>query len=46
MHEYGLVDRLSEQVDTEGYLHAPTRPGLGYDIDWNLVARKRVGEVR
>ena len=46
LHEYGLVERLSEQVDTEGYLHAPTRPGLGYDIDWNLVARGKVVEVR
>jgi L-alanine-DL-glutamate epimerase-like enolase superfamily enzyme len=27
-------------VDGDGYVHAPTGPGLGYEIDWELV-RKR-----
>jgi L-alanine-DL-glutamate epimerase-like enolase superfamily enzyme len=26
-------------VDNEGYVHAPTKPGLGYEVDWDLVKR-------
>ncbi len=26
--------------------HAPTAPGLGYEIDWDLVKRKQVAELR
>jgi L-alanine-DL-glutamate epimerase-like enolase superfamily enzyme len=25
------------RIDTEGYVHAPTKPGLGFDIDWDTV---------
>jgi L-alanine-DL-glutamate epimerase-like enolase superfamily enzyme len=31
---YGLADRI--EVDAEGNVHAPTKPGLGHDIDWDL----------
>lgn len=34
-NKYGLVQDI--EVDREGYVHAPTRPGLGYEIDWELV---------
>ena len=34
---YGLV----EDIDmTGGVVHAPTEPGLGYRIDWDLVRRE------
>lgn len=30
---HGSLDAL----DSEGYVHLPTRPGLGYDIDWDYI---------
>ena len=41
-NEYGLVEDI-QFVD--GYVHAPTEPGLGYQIDWELVARDRTATV-
>ena len=39
---YGLV----EDIDmTGGVVQAPTKPGLGYEIDWDLVQREHVGTV-
>ena len=39
---YGLV----EDIDmTGGVVHAPTEPGLGYQIDWDLVKREYTGKV-
>ena len=34
-NKYGLVSDI--EVDDEGFVHAPERPGLGYEIDWELV---------
>ena len=31
---FGLVEDI--QFDG-GYVHAPTKPGLGYEIDWDLL---------
>ena len=41
-NEYGLVEDISYDG---GVVHAPTRPGLGYDIDWDLVKREHTGTV-
>jgi L-alanine-DL-glutamate epimerase-like enolase superfamily enzyme len=38
--KYGLVDDI--QVDREGMVHAPSKPGLGYEIDFELIARKQM----
>ena len=39
---YGLV----EDIDmTGGKVHAPTEPGLGYQIDWDLVRREHTATV-
>jgi L-alanine-DL-glutamate epimerase-like enolase superfamily enzyme len=38
--KHGLVRDI--EVDREGYVHAPTEPGLGYEIDWELVERNKV----
>ena len=46
LHEYGLLEPLSAQGDAEGYLPAPTGPGLGCAIDWERLNRSKVGEVR
>ena len=32
------------QVDAEGYIHAPTKPGLGFEIDFDEA--KKVTEQR
>jgi L-alanine-DL-glutamate epimerase-like enolase superfamily enzyme len=41
--KYGLVQDI--EVDASGMVHAPTRPGLGYDIDWDLIQRNKVAEL-
>jgi L-alanine-DL-glutamate epimerase-like enolase superfamily enzyme len=39
-NEYGLLEDI--QYDS-GYVHAPIKPGLGYEIDWDLVRKEHVG---
>jgi len=39
--KYGLVQDLA--VDREGLVHAPAGPGLGADIDFGLIERKKIG---
>ena len=34
---YGLVTDI--EFDDNGMVHAPTEPGLGYEIDWDLLHR-------
>ncbi|MFP6796661.1 MAG: enolase C-terminal domain-like protein [Pseudomonadales bacterium] len=34
-NKYALIDDI--EVDRNGLVYAPTRDGLGYDIDWELV---------
>jgi L-alanine-DL-glutamate epimerase-like enolase superfamily enzyme len=29
------------EVDDKGLVYVPTKRGLGYDIDWDLVNRER-----
>jgi L-alanine-DL-glutamate epimerase-like enolase superfamily enzyme len=41
--DYGLVE--SFHIDGDGLLHAPTRPGLGIDIDWDLINSAPAGVV-
>jgi len=33
--DFGVKESL--KVDNEGYVHAPERPGLGIDVDWEYV---------
>ena len=37
--KYGLVNDI--EVDRQGLVHAPEKPGLGYEIDWELVKSKK-----
>jgi L-alanine-DL-glutamate epimerase-like enolase superfamily enzyme len=30
------------EVDDQGFVYAPDKPGLGYEIDWDLVKRETV----
>ena len=41
---YGLTQPI--EIDADGNAQAPTRPGLGYDIDWDLINATRVAELR
>jgi L-alanine-DL-glutamate epimerase-like enolase superfamily enzyme len=41
--KHGLVHDI--EVDSEGFVHAPTGPGLGYDIDWELVRANTVAKL-
>jgi L-alanine-DL-glutamate epimerase-like enolase superfamily enzyme len=40
---YGLVQPL--EIDGQGLLHAPSGPGLGIEIDWDLIDSARSGEI-
>lgn len=37
--KYGLVEDI--EVDRQGLVHAPEKPGLGYEINWDLVKKKQ-----
>lgn len=34
-HQFGLVEDIT--VDSEGYVHASEKPGLGFEVDWGLI---------
>ncbi len=42
--KHGLVKDI--EVDASGLVHAPTAPGLGYEIDWELIEHNKVAELR
>jgi len=42
--KYGLVDDIT--VDRDGMVHAPTKPGLGYEIDMELIEKKKMGVLK
>jgi L-alanine-DL-glutamate epimerase-like enolase superfamily enzyme len=41
MQKYGLTEDIT--VDREGLVHAPTEPGLGAKIDFELIEGKKLG---
>lgn len=41
--KYGIVDDL--EPDRDGFIHAPTEPGLGAKIDFELIGRKKIGVI-
>jgi len=41
--KYGLAKDI--EVDTDGWVHAPTGPGLGADIDFELIKSKTVAII-
>jgi len=42
--KYGLVNDI--EVDNQGLVHASEEPGLGYEIDWELVISKTTRVLR
>ena len=43
-HKYGMVKDL--EIDRQGLMHAPTEPGIGGEIDFELIARKTEAVLR
>ena len=41
--KYGVIDDI--EVDADGLVHAPTRPGIGAEIDFDLIRAKTVAVV-
>lgn len=42
-NKFGLVEDI--EVDRDGFVNAPERPGLGYEIDWDLVDRNHMATL-
>ena len=34
------------QIDKEGYVHAPKKPGLGFEIDWKEARKVTVQTIK
>ncbi|MBL0420877.1 mandelate racemase [Ramlibacter sp. AW1] len=43
-HRYALLN--DPVVDAQGFMHAPTAPGLGAEIDFDLIRRNTITELR
>jgi L-alanine-DL-glutamate epimerase-like enolase superfamily enzyme len=41
---YGLARPI--EIDGAGYVHAPTEPGLGFGVDWELIESAQLGEIK
>jgi L-alanine-DL-glutamate epimerase-like enolase superfamily enzyme len=41
MQKYGLAEEIT--IDRDGLVHAPSKPGLGAQIDFDLIERNKVG---
>jgi L-alanine-DL-glutamate epimerase-like enolase superfamily enzyme len=42
--KYGLAEDI--EVDGQGLVHAPAGPGLGAQIDFDLIERRRLAVLR
>ncbi|MGO8920328.1 MAG: enolase C-terminal domain-like protein [Stellaceae bacterium] len=42
--QYGMRNDI--EVDGKGLVHVPDRPGLGADIDFDLIKRKQIAVLR
>ena len=34
------------EIDREGFVHAPTAPGLGYEVDWDVIDNTTIAEYK
>jgi L-alanine-DL-glutamate epimerase-like enolase superfamily enzyme len=41
--KYGIVNDI--EVDSNGMVHAPNNPGLGMQIDFDLINKNKVFEL-
>lgn len=42
--DFGM--KTTVHIDDNGYVHAPTEPGLGYEIDWDVIDDATIAEYR
>jgi len=42
--KYGMLEDI--EVDGKGLVHVPNRPGLGGEIDFALIERKKLAVLR
>ena len=42
-YEYGMHETI--RTDAEGFIQAPTRPGLGYEIDWEAMEAATIHRI-
>ena len=43
VQKHGLIEDI--EVDAQGMVHAPTEPGLGARIDFDLIEKNKVAEL-
>jgi L-alanine-DL-glutamate epimerase-like enolase superfamily enzyme len=43
-HKFGMLKEID--IDRDGLMHAPTGPGLGAEIDFELIARNTEAVLR
>jgi len=41
--KHGLVHDL--EIDKDGFVHVPNRPGIGAEIDFELIERNKIAEL-
>ena len=41
--KYGVINEI--EVDADGLVHAPMKPGIGAEIDFELIAAKKTAEL-
>lgn len=45
VYRFGMVGKPLD-IDAEGYLHAPTQPGLGIELDWDWIDNHTIEIIR
>jgi L-alanine-DL-glutamate epimerase-like enolase superfamily enzyme len=43
LHDYGMTEYIT--LDSEGFVRAPVKPGLGFDLDWDRIERDKVARL-
>jgi L-alanine-DL-glutamate epimerase-like enolase superfamily enzyme len=43
-HKYGLLKEL--EIDSDGLIHAPDGPGLGAEIDYELIESQKISVLK
>ena len=36
------LNALGDPLDSEGYVHLPSLPGMGYDINWDYIKAHQI----
>ena len=46
VERFEVCARDKLRIDAEGYVHMPTKPGVGVDLDWDEIDRRTVFEAK